>query len=218
MSSRVATDTPEYISPATSSVVHGRLCMPRAGTFDVNCGCAGYVTALDVAWKYIRADERYRRVLVVGAYAMSKYIDWGDKKTATIFADGAGATVVELSDRPGILASELYADGRLAPGMGVFAGGTAEPITEAVLRDGTRTRLRFVQKYPREVNEADYDATLPAMTEDGGMPEEVQRRDTAVRAEVNGLAHYPPPEQIYDYSVVREVYRELRAAGWQPAR
>ena len=149
----VATDTPEYISPATSSVVHGRLGAVNAGTFDVNCGCAGFVTALDVAWKYIRADERYRRVLVVGAYAMSKFLDYADKKTSTIFADGAGATVVELAAEPGVLASELYADGRLAGGMGVFAGGTAEPITSEVLAANDRNRLRFVEKYPREVNE-----------------------------------------------------------------
>jgi 3-oxoacyl-[acyl-carrier-protein] synthase-3 len=149
----VATDTPEFISPATSSVLHGRLGTVNAGTFDLNCGCAGYVTALDVAWKYIRADERYSRVLVVGAYAMSKFLDYSDKKTATIFADGAGATVVELAREPGVLASELYADGRLAPGMGVFAGGTAEPITEQVLKDNQRNRLRFVEKYPKEVNE-----------------------------------------------------------------
>jgi 3-oxoacyl-[acyl-carrier-protein] synthase-3 len=149
----VATDTPEYISPATSSVLHGRLGTTRAGTFDINAGCAGYVTALDVASKYIAADDRYSRVLVVGAYAMSKYLDYGDKKTSTIFADGAGATVIERADAPGVLASELYADGRLACGMGVFAGGTAEPITEDVLRSGYRNHLRFVEKYPKEVNE-----------------------------------------------------------------
>ena len=149
----VATDTPEYVSPPTSSVVQGRLGATNAGTFDVNAGCAGFVTALDVAWKYVRADERYDRVLVVGAYAMSKFLDPQDKKTVTIFADGAGAAVVERADRPGVLASEFFADGRLEAGMGVFAGGTAEPITEAVLRDGTRNRLRFVRKYPAEVNE-----------------------------------------------------------------
>jgi 3-oxoacyl-[acyl-carrier-protein] synthase III len=149
----VATDTPEHISPATASVLHGRLGAPRAGTFDINSGCAGFVTALDVAWKYIRADERYERVLVVGAYAMSKWIDYADKKTATIFADGAGAVVLSLSEEPGVLASELFADGSFAPGMGVFAGGTAEPITEEVLREGFRNRLRFVKKYPAELNE-----------------------------------------------------------------
>ena len=149
----VATDTPEYISPATSSVLHGRLGALRAGTFDVNCGCAGYVTALDIADKYIRADARYSRILVVAAYAMSKYLDLHDKKTATIFADGAGATVVEARTAAGVLASELFADGRLCHGMGVFAGGTAEPITAEVLAAGERNRLRFVEKYPKEINE-----------------------------------------------------------------
>ena len=149
----VATDTPEYISPATAPVVQARIGAWSAGAFDINSACAGFVTALDVAWKYIRADERYNRVLVVGAYAMSKFLDEHDKKTSTIFADGAGAVVLESSSAPGILASELFADGRLAPGMGVFAGGTAEPITEEVLREGRRNKLRFVTKYPREVNE-----------------------------------------------------------------
>jgi 3-oxoacyl-[acyl-carrier-protein] synthase III len=149
----VATDTPEYVSPATAPVVQARLGAWRAAAFDVNSACAGFVTALDVAWKYLQTDERYKKVLVIGAYAMSKFIDPKDKKTSTIFADGAGAVVIEESERPGILASELYADGRLASGMGVFAGGTAEPITEAVLLKGDRNRLRFVTKYPPEVNE-----------------------------------------------------------------
>ena len=149
----VATDTPEYISPSTASVVHGRLGLTNAGTFDLNAGCAGFVTALDVAWKYLAADARYRRILVVGVYAMSRYLDRKDKKTVTIFADGAGAAVVEASPRPGVLASELFADGRYCHGMGVFAGGTKEPITHAVLDDGARGHLRFVQKYPASVNE-----------------------------------------------------------------
>ena len=147
----VSTDTPEFISPATSSVLHGRLGL-RGGTFDVNSACAGFVTALDTAWKFIRADEQYRRVLVVAVYAMTKFLDWSDKKTATIFADGAGAVVLEVAREPGVLGSELFADGRLALGMGVFAGGTAEPITPKVLRAGNRNRLRFVEKYPAETN------------------------------------------------------------------
>jgi 3-oxoacyl-[acyl-carrier-protein] synthase-3 len=149
----LATDTPEYISPATAPVIQARIGAWKAGAFDINSACAGFVTALDTAWKYVRADDRYDKVLVIGAYAMTKYVDPNDKKTSTIFADGAGAVVLERSAAPGILASELFADGRLAPGMGVFAGGTAEPITEAVLRDGLRNKLRFVTKYPREVNE-----------------------------------------------------------------
>jgi 3-oxoacyl-[acyl-carrier-protein] synthase-3 len=149
----VATDTPEHISPATASVLHGRLGARRAGTFDVNAGCASFVTALAVADRFLRADATYRHILVVSAYAMSKYLDPADKKTLTIFADGAGAVVVSAASRPGILATAFDADGRFAPDMGVFAGGTAEPITEAVLKDGGRSRLRFVRKYPAEVNE-----------------------------------------------------------------
>jgi 3-oxoacyl-[acyl-carrier-protein] synthase III len=150
----VSTDTPEYVSPATASVLHGRLKMAgRTGTFDLNSACAGFATALDVAWKYVRADERYSRILVVAVYAMSKYLDYMDKKTATIFADGAGAVVVEASDAPGILASELFADGSLSHGMGIFAGGTAQPVTREVLAEGVRNRLRVVEKYPKEVNE-----------------------------------------------------------------
>ena len=150
----VATDTPEYISPATASALHGRLGLEsRTGAFDINAGCAGFVSALDTAWKYIIADERYNRVLVVGAYAMSKFLDFSDKKTSTIFADGAGAVVLEASDDAGILASELFADGSLSSGMGVFAGGTAEPITGEVIEKGYSNRLRFVQKYPASVNE-----------------------------------------------------------------
>lgn len=149
----VATDTPEYISPATSTVVQHRLGAKQAGTFDVNCACAGFVTALDVASKYIMADPAYRTILVIGAYAMSKYIDWTEKKTATIFADGAGAVVVQAStEGPGLLATKLYADGQYHNYLGIFAGGTFMPITEEVLRQGKYTKVRFIQKYPPEIN------------------------------------------------------------------
>ena len=149
----VSTDTPEYVSPATASVLHGRLGLPyTTGAFDLNAACAGFVTALDLASKYLAADSRLRRILVVAVYAMTKYVDPTDKKTVTIFADGAGAVVVGRSAEPGVLTSELRADGSLADGLGVFAGGTAEPITEEVLREGYRNRLHFVKKYPPEVN------------------------------------------------------------------
>ncbi|TVP58481.1 MAG: ketoacyl-ACP synthase III [Gemmatimonadales bacterium] len=149
----VSTDTPEYISPPTASVLHGRLGLPyTTGTFDVNAACTGFVTALDLAAKYLVAEPRLNRILVVAAYAMTKFVDPTDKKTVTIFADGAGAVVVGRSPEPGILASEFRADGSLSDGLGVFAGGTAEPITPEVLAEGYRNRLHFVKKYPPEVN------------------------------------------------------------------
>jgi 3-oxoacyl-[acyl-carrier-protein] synthase-3 len=139
----LATDTPEYMSPATSVVVQHRLGARNAGTFDLNCACAGFVTALDTASKFIIADDSYKKVLVIGAYAMSKYLDWTDKKTATIFADGAGAVVLEASQKgPGLLASKLVADGSFHKHMGIYAGGTQMPITEDVKAGGPKYASR----------------------------------------------------------------------------
>jgi 3-oxoacyl-[acyl-carrier-protein] synthase-3 len=157
----LATDTPEQLSPATSVVVQHRLGAVNAGTFDVNCACAGFVTALDTASKFIIADSSYRNVLVVGAYAISKYIDWHDKKTATIFADGAGALVLQArNDRPGFLAGKLYADGSFHDHMGIYAGGTHLPITSEVIEEGMWTKVRFAKKYPAEVNNEGWPAIV----------------------------------------------------------
>jgi len=70
----------------------------------------------------------------------------------------------------------------------------------------------------RQANEADYDDTLSTMTEDGTMPAEVQQRDAIVRAAVNEVEQVPSVEQIYDYSLIKEIYRELQASGWRPTR
>jgi len=149
----LATDTPEYISPATSVIVQQRVGAMNAGTFDINCACAGFVTTLDTAFKYMIADDAYRNVLVVGCYAMSKFIDWKDKKTSTLFADGAGAVVLtSVENEKHFLASKLVADGSYHNYMGIFAGGTREPITAEVLAANNTNRLRFAQKYPPEVN------------------------------------------------------------------
>ena len=149
----VATDTPEYISPATSVVVQRRIDAVNAGTFDINCACAGFVTTLDAAFKYMIADDGYKNVLVIGCYVMSKFIDWKDKKTSTLFADGAGAIVLQaVDDEKHFLASKLVADGTYHDYMGIFAGGTHQPITADVLAANNTNRLRFAQKYPPEVN------------------------------------------------------------------
>jgi len=150
----LTTDTGEYLSPATSVVVQYRIGAKNAGTFDTTCACAGFVTALDTAAKYIIADANYKKVLVIGCYAMSKFIDWTDKKTATIFADGAGAVILEATENGdgGVLASKLVADGSYHDFLGIFAGGSKMPITEAVLREGYYNKVRFANKFPPEVN------------------------------------------------------------------
>ncbi len=149
----ISTDTPEYISPSTASVVQYKLGAKNAGTFDINSACAGFVTALDTASKFICSDERYNNILVVGAYAMSKYLDLNDKKTVTLFADGAGAVILSSTEaiNKGFLASELYTEGQYHDWMGIYAGGTFLPVNEEVLARKDHL-LKFVRKFPKEIN------------------------------------------------------------------
>jgi len=149
----IATDTPEFVSPSTASVVQHRLGAVNAGTFDINTACAGFVTALDIGSKYIMADEQYNHVLVVGAYAMSKYLNKEDKKTVTLFADGAGAVVLKsvATKTQGFQGSELISKGEYNRWMGIYAGGTHQPITSAVM-ERHEHQLQFVKKFPKELN------------------------------------------------------------------
>lgn len=150
----IATDTPDYISPATAAVVQHKLGATRAGTFDVNTACAGFVAALDIASKYITADERYQNILVVGAYGMSKHLDYADYKIATLFADGAGAVVVRPAPAGsdyGVMASQLYTDGQYHDYMGIYAGGTHMPITNEVIERKDHL-LKFPKRIPPETN------------------------------------------------------------------
>lgn len=148
----VATDTPDYLSPSTAAVVQHKLRAKNAGTFDINSACAGFVTALDLASKYIAADPQYKNILVVGAYGMSKYLNFDDFRIATLFADGAGAAILQASkDDTGILAAELYTDGQYHDYMGVYAGGTAQPMTHEVIERKGHL-LNFAKKIPIETN------------------------------------------------------------------
>lgn len=149
----VATDTPEYISPSTASVVQYRLGARASGTFDINTACAGFVTALETGSKFIKSDENYENVLVIGAYAMSKYLDLTDKKTVTLFADGAGAVLLKSSNDSsiGYLASSLYTDGQYHDWMGIYAGGTHKPFSQKLLEEKDHL-LKFVKKIPKEIN------------------------------------------------------------------
>ncbi len=149
----VATDTPEYVSPSTASIVQHRLGAKGAGAFDINTACAGFVTALDLGAKYIRADDHYQYVLVIGAYAMSKHLNRQDKKTVTLFADGAGAVLLGGASAPdrGVLATQLITQGQYHDWMGIYAGGARQPVDEKALAAHDH-QLKFVRKFPPELN------------------------------------------------------------------
>lgn len=148
----VSTDTPDYLSPSTAAVVQFKLGASKAGTFDINSACAGFVTAVDLAAKYIVADKKYQNILVVGAYGMSKYLNFDDFRIATLFADGASAAIIQPSeDTSGLLASELFTDGQYHDYMGIYAGGTHQPITHQVVENKGHL-LNFAKKIPIETN------------------------------------------------------------------
>ena len=106
----VATSTPDMVFPSTACILQHKLGAHGCPAFDVQAVCSGFVYALTVADAMIRAGTA-RRALVVGSEVFSRILDFSDRTTCVLFGDGAGAVVLEASDEPGILASDLHADG-----------------------------------------------------------------------------------------------------------
>ncbi len=107
----VATSTPDMVFPSTACIVQRKLGVAGAPAFDVQAVCSGFVYALTVADAMLRTGSA-RCALVIGAEVFSRILDFKDRTTCVLFGDGAGAVVLEASERPGILASDLHADGR----------------------------------------------------------------------------------------------------------
>lgn len=169
----VATDTPDYISPATATVLQAKLGAQHAGTFDINTACAGWVTALDTAARYLMTDPDLAHILVVGAYGMSRYIDYTDHKTCTLFADGAGAVIVGAGDEPGFIAGKLVAAGEYYDALGIYTGGVAEPRTPAEINEGV-PRVQFVRRFPATFNSDNWPPLIYDVLKKAGMtPDDV---------------------------------------------
>jgi len=109
----VATSTPDMVFPSSACLLQAKLGVKKGAAFDVQAVCSGFVYALSTADLYIKSGG-YRCALVVGAEVFSRILDWKDRGTCVLFGDGAGAIVLEASDKPGILSSHLRADGTYA--------------------------------------------------------------------------------------------------------
>ena len=107
----VATSTPDMVFPSTACILQAKLGAIGGAAFDVQAVCSGFVYALTVADALIKTGSA-RCALVVGAEIFSRILDFKDRGTCVLFGDGAGAVVLEASDKPGILSSDLHADGR----------------------------------------------------------------------------------------------------------
>lgn len=107
----VATSTPDMVFPSAACIVQNKLGIHGCPAFDVQAVCSGFVYALTVADAMVRTGTA-RKALVIGAEVFSRILDFSDRTTCVLFGDGAGAVVLEASDTPGILASDLHADGK----------------------------------------------------------------------------------------------------------
>lgn len=117
----VATTTPDKVFPSTACIVQRRLGGSGFAAFDVHAACAGFIYALDVANRFIRTGGA-RCALVIGAEIYSRIIDWQDRGTCVLFGDGAGAVVLQASDKPGVLSTHIHADGQYEECLHVPAG------------------------------------------------------------------------------------------------
>ena len=156
----LATDTPDFVSPPTSAVIQHKLGAKNAGAFDLNAACADETIALGLAAHAIILGEA-RYVLVIGAYAMTKWLDWSpytesvSKVLAMLFSDGAGAVVLGPSEKPGFLKSKIMAEGEYWDTYGIYLG-TACPPTVAMIQE-KKHFLRFHENGHRVPK--DYNAT-----------------------------------------------------------
>jgi 3-oxoacyl-[acyl-carrier-protein] synthase-3 len=162
----LGTDSPDYITPATSTVLQHKLGAKNAGTFDVGCACASFPTALSAAAGVIATNPGIKTILVVGVYMMHRLADPNDP-TIFFYGDGAGAAVVEAGDKEGFVGAAYRADGAFADAWGIYAGGTAEPANPAAIEAG-RTHVKLVKRYPPEINDEGWPALFNKLSSQCG--------------------------------------------------
>ena len=131
----VATVTPDFIFPATACIVASKLGASDKPAFDIEIACSGFIYGLTVAAGLIRAGV-YNRVMLIGAETLSKIVERGDRATAVLFGDGAGAVILEAADVDSFLSSELGSDGSRPELLRVAAGGSRNPLTPAAYEAG----------------------------------------------------------------------------------
>jgi 3-oxoacyl-[acyl-carrier-protein] synthase III len=144
----VATCTPDYANmPATASLVQHALGATRAGAFDLNAVCSGFLYGLATGSQFILTGA-YQSVLVIGADVFTRILDWQDRSTCVLFGDAAGAVVLRATDKPGgLLSFFLGSDGAGACSLYVPAGGSRMPTSAETVAE----RGHYVKMQGREV-------------------------------------------------------------------
>lgn len=162
----LGTDSPDYITPATSAVVQHKLGAVNAGTFDVGCACASFPTGLNIAAGILAANPYMKYVMVIGAYMMHKLSDYENDVMSFFYGDGAGAAILTASDKPGFVGSTFFADGSYHKHWGIYAGGTYEPASLEAVQAG-RTKVKLVTPFPPSVNHDGWPARMRELAKNG---------------------------------------------------
>ncbi|MDE2051010.1 MAG: ketoacyl-ACP synthase III, partial [Gammaproteobacteria bacterium] len=151
------TTTPDMVFPNCGALLQARLGCRGAAAFSVETACSGFMYALSIADKFVRFGDA-RRALVIGAETLSRITDWGDRSTAVLFADGAGAVVLEAAEAPGILSTHLHADGSykdlLYCGGGLAAGSDPAKARRVITMTGSEVFKIAVSTLGRAMDEA----------------------------------------------------------------
>jgi 3-oxoacyl-[acyl-carrier-protein] synthase-3 len=176
----LGTDTPDYITPATSTVVQHKLGSANSGTFDIGCACASFPTGVATAAGLLRTNPWMNYVLVIGVYMMSKLADPTDV-VSFFYGDGAGAAVIAADTRPGFITSAYLADGSFADYWVISSGGTAEPASVDSVQAG-RTNVRLLQRYPPDVNHENWPKIVRSLADRGGFT--IQEIDLVIFTQV----------------------------------
>lgn len=176
----LGTDTPDYITPATSTVVQHKLGATRAGTYDIGCACASFPTGVASAAGLLKTNPWMNYVLVIGVYMMSKLADPTDV-VSFFYGDGAGAAVLAADSKPGFITSAYLADGSYADYWVISSGATAEPASVESVEAG-RTKVRLLQRYPPDVNHENWPKIVRMLSERGGFA--IQDIDMAIFTQV----------------------------------
>lgn len=147
----VATTTPDKTFPSVAVHVQQALDIPPGPAFDVQAVCTGFVYAMSIAHSFIQIGTA-RRILVIGAEKMSSIVDWNDRVTCVLFADGAGAVILEASDDPkrGIISMHLYADGRKQNLLYTDGGPSSTGNSGKIVMEG-REVFKYAVQYMAEV-------------------------------------------------------------------
>jgi 3-oxoacyl-[acyl-carrier-protein] synthase III len=162
----LGTDSPDYITPATSVVLQHKLGAKNAGTFDVGCACASFPTGLAIGAGMIATNPGLKAVLVVGVYLMHKLTNPNDPMIF-FYGDGAGAAVLEPRETPGFVSSASQAGGEYHRHWGIYSGGTFEPASEEAVKAG-RTTVKILDRYPPEINHEGWPRLTRRVAKEGG--------------------------------------------------